>query len=64
MYEVLRREQIRLVKREFLDFVVVYFINDILGFIFSYIDIGFCLYIEYQYSVRVINVISLVQSFW
>lgn len=64
MYEVLRREQIRLVKREFLDFVVVYFINDILGFIFSYIDIGFRLYIEYQYSVRVINVISLVQSFW
>lgn len=64
MYEVLRREQIRLVKREFLDFVVVYFINDILGFIFSYIDIGLYLYIEYQYSVRVINVISLVQSFW
>lgn len=47
MYEVLRREQIRLVKREFLDFVVVYFINDILGFIFSYIDIGLYLYIEY-----------------
>lgn len=64
MYEVLRREQIRLVKREFLDFVVVYFINDILGFIFSYIDIGLYLYIEYYYSVRVINVISLVQSFW
>lgn len=47
-------------KREFLDVVVMYFINDILGFIFSYIDIGLYLYIEYYYSVRVINVISLV----
>lgn len=64
MYEVLRREQTRLVKRELSDPVVVYSTNDTLGSTFSYTDTGLRPYTEYQYSVRATNVISSVQSPW
>lgn len=64
MYEVLRREQTRLVKRELSDPVVVYSTNDTLGSRFTFTDVGLRPYTEYQYSVRSTNAISSVQSAW
>lgn len=64
MYEVLRQEQTRLVKRELSDPLVIYSTNDTLGFSFTYTDMGLRPYTEYQYSIKSTNVISSVQSPW
>ncbi|XP_062584554.1 usherin-like isoform X1 [Saccostrea cucullata] len=64
MYEVLRREERRLTKRELSNPVVVYSTNDTLSSSFTYTDVGLRPYTEYQYSVRSTNAISSVQSPW